>query len=143
MQMVKECGGGLQARCKQLKDDWILLRGSMQSSPKTMDLNMEDAGRQGLEGLSLLAELSQQAAMLGEMGNHYTKQYLHKEGENEETMNTICTRIADALLPNKNIIGLQQLIHQDSEVSGRDEAGPLRRHRLNFESTRVEQLREE
>ncbi|TVT97354.1 hypothetical protein EJB05_57405, partial [Eragrostis curvula] len=32
---------------------------------------------------------------------------------------------------------------KNSEVSGRDEAGPLRRHRLNFESTRVEQLREE
>ncbi|TVU06463.1 hypothetical protein EJB05_49680, partial [Eragrostis curvula] len=32
---------------------------------------------------------------------------------------------------------------KNSEVIGRDEAGPLRRHRLNFESTQVEQLREE
>ena len=45
---------------------------------------MEDLAKNGQKGLLLLAELSQQAAIIGEMGYQYTERYLHK-GKYRET----------------------------------------------------------
>ena len=45
---------------------------------------MEDLAKNGQKGLLLLAELSQQAAITGEMGYQYTERYLHK-GKYRET----------------------------------------------------------
>jgi hypothetical protein len=43
-----------------------------------MDSNMEDLAKKGQQGLLYLAELSQHAAIIGEMGNHHTNKYLNK-----------------------------------------------------------------
>ena len=48
---------------------------------------MEDLAKNGQKGLLLLAELSQQAAITGEMGYQYTERYLHK-GKYRETPET-------------------------------------------------------
>ena len=48
---------------------------------------MEDLAKNGQKGLLLLAELSQQAAIIGEMGYQYTERYLHK-GKYRETPET-------------------------------------------------------
>ena len=39
---------------------------------------MEDLAQKGSKGLLLLAELSQQAAIIGQMGSQYTEKYLNK-----------------------------------------------------------------
>jgi hypothetical protein len=44
-----------------------------------MDSNTEDLAEKGQQGLVHLAELSQRAAIIGEMGNHHTNKYLNKE----------------------------------------------------------------
>ena len=43
-----------------------------------MDGHMEDLAQKGSKGLLLLAELSQQAAIIGQMGSQYTEKYLNK-----------------------------------------------------------------
>jgi hypothetical protein len=48
---------------------------------------VKDCGVQDKTALLLLVELSQQAAIIGEMGNEYTKRYLHK-GEYREPLKT-------------------------------------------------------
>jgi hypothetical protein len=45
-----------------------------------MDANMEALVKKGQNGLLLLTELSQHAAILVEMGNQCTKEYLKKRG---------------------------------------------------------------
>jgi hypothetical protein len=52
-----------------------------------MDDTMEDVAKKGHKGLLLLAEFSQQAAVIGQIGNLYTEQYFHK-GEYRETSET-------------------------------------------------------
>jgi hypothetical protein len=52
-----------------------------------MDDNMEDVTKRWHKGLLLLAELSQQADVIGQMGNLYMEQYFHK-GEYKETSET-------------------------------------------------------
>ena len=49
-----------------------------------MDDKLGAVAKEGQKGLLLLAELAQHAAAIGEMGNLYTKRYLHK-GEYRET----------------------------------------------------------
>ena len=39
---------------------------------------MEDLAQKGPKGLLLLAELSKQAANIGQMGSQYTEKYLNK-----------------------------------------------------------------
>jgi hypothetical protein len=43
-----------------------------------MDASMENVAKNGQEGLLLLAELAQQAATMGNIGNLYTERYLNK-----------------------------------------------------------------
>jgi hypothetical protein len=52
-----------------------------------MDRRLADVAKQGKEGLLMLAELSQHAAVMGEMDNLYTEWYLQKGAyrETEET----------------------------------------------------------
>ena len=52
-----------------------------------MDGNLEDLAKKGEEGLLLLADLSQQAAIVGEMASIYTDRYFNK-GEYRETPET-------------------------------------------------------
>ena len=40
---------------------------------------MEDLSQKGAKGLLLLAELSQQAVIIGQIGSQYTEKYLNKE----------------------------------------------------------------
>ena len=43
-----------------------------------MDGYMEDLAKKGQKGLPILDELSQHAAIIGQMGDQYTEGYLHK-----------------------------------------------------------------
>ena len=43
-----------------------------------MDGHMEDLAQKGPKGLLFLAELSQQAVIIGQMGSQYTEKYLNK-----------------------------------------------------------------
>ena len=52
-----------------------------------MEGNLENLSNEGQKGLVLLAELAQHAAIIGEMGNHYTEKYLQK-AEYRETPET-------------------------------------------------------
>jgi hypothetical protein len=49
-----------------------------------MHKSMEDLAKKGQESLRLLAELSQHAAIRGNLGSLYNQRYLHK-GEYRET----------------------------------------------------------
>jgi len=52
-----------------------------------MDDNLEGVAKKGLKGLVLLAELSQHAVVIGQMGAQYTERYFDK-GEYRETPET-------------------------------------------------------
>jgi len=52
-----------------------------------MDENLEGVAKKGLKGLVLLAELSQHAVVIGQMGAQYTERYFDK-GEYRETPGT-------------------------------------------------------
>jgi hypothetical protein len=50
-----------------------------------MDGRLADVAKQGKVGLLMLTELSQHAAVMGEMGNLYTERYLQKGAYRETT----------------------------------------------------------
>ncbi|TVU06718.1 hypothetical protein EJB05_49946, partial [Eragrostis curvula] len=87
MQMVKDCGVQEVTPLMHTATFLIVKPEFREAFSTLMDPNISDVAKEAQKGLQLLAELSQHAAILGEMGNQYTERYLQK-GKYRQTPET-------------------------------------------------------